>query len=304
MEGMFLKESYVKHCVGEIQNCISLYDNYSGTLATHFKKPMGELQKTQSFNFIFIKKGCVEIDVNGSTHTIHQGDGITLTKNIAYNVKSVSNDCQYFAIELKEHFIEEVKLNQNLDINLGLIKLEKKGMIHNEFSKIHFSYFEHIYMSMLYWIKKTQHRYYYPIIKQFSSIIIIKTIYTLRSIEKEHVTNGKTVISRQHVIFEHFIKQLEQNADKHRDVKFYASVLNVTPKYLSAITHIYTGKSAISSIEDFVINKIKSIMAERTYSIQQICKLMNFSSQSFFGRYFKRITGLSPREYMLSINLY
>ena len=157
---------------------------------------------------------------------------------------------------------------------------------------------------MLYWIKKQMHPYYHLIIKQFANIILINNVNSLGGRNKEELRNRKTAVSRQYVIFEHFIKLLEQHADKHRDVKFYANELDVTPKYLSAVTHVYTGKSAISSIEDFVINKIKSIIQERSYSIQQICKIMNFSSQSFFGRYFKRITGMSPREYIISINLY
>jgi AraC-like DNA-binding protein len=32
-------------------------------------------------------------------------------------------------------------------------------------------------------------------------------------------------------------------------------------------------------------------------TIQQIADELNFPSQSVFGKYFKRVTGVSPREY-------
>lgn len=301
MDGFFYKKVFVKHCVGEIPNYITLYDNLNYVVATQFKKPMNEYLKTSSFLFFFIKKGKVSIDLNGNLYTLSSRNAVTMTKNLAYSVKEVSEDYQYFAIEINETLIDEAKIG--LNINLGLLHIEKNGFLVNVLSESMFNYIQHIYLNMHYWIKKPAHPYNHLILKHFANIILIEKVDNLGDFIDEQVPDNKTAISRQHVIFENFIKLLELYADKHRDVKFYADKLGVTPKYLSAVTHVYTGKSAISSIEDFVINKIKTIMSERAYSIQQICRLMNFNSQSFFGRYFKRITGMSPREYMLSINL-
>lgn len=301
MEGIFMKKIYVKHCVGEIPKHIKLYDNFTHEGATQYKRPMNEYLKTSSFMFFFIRKGNVTIDLNGQLHDITAQFAVTMTKNLAYSVKDVSKDYQYFAIEIDENIIDEAKID--LDINFGLLHIEKQGFIVDKLSDNMFNYLEHLYFNMLYWIKKPAHPYNHLILKHFANIILIKKVNDLNNYNDEQISDNKTAISRQHVIFQNFIKLLEQHADKHRDVRFYANELGVTPKYLSAVTHVYTGKSAISSIEDFVINKVKAIMGERAYSIQQICRLMNFKSQSFFGRYFKRITGMSPREYMLSINL-
>ncbi len=301
MEGIFMKKIFVKHSVAEIPNYITLYDNFTSEKATHHKKPMNEYLKTPSFMFFFIRKGSVSIDVNGQMLNTSAQFAVTMTKNQAYSVKEVSDDYQYFAIEIDDSIIDEAKID--LDINFGLLHIEKQGCIVDHLSENMFNYLEHLYFNMLYWAKKAEHPYKHLILKHFANIILIEKVNDLNNYNDEQIADNKTAISRQHVIFQNFIKLLEQHADKHRDVKFYASELGVTPKYLSAVTHVYTGKSAISSIEDFVINKVKTIMGERAYSIQQICRLMNFNSQSFFGRYFKRITGMSPREYMLSINL-
>ena len=41
----------------------------------------------------------------------------------------------------------------------------------------------------------------------------------------------------------------------------------------------------------------KALLSSTTMSIQQIADTLNFPSQSVFGKYFKRATGMSPREY-------
>lgn len=302
MEGLSFKHTFIKHCVGEIHDYIALYDNFSGEQVNYQSKPMDEYIITPSLTFTFIKSGNIIIDINGHTNAVSSGQSVTLNKNVNYSVRSVSADCQYFSIEIDDSLIDEAK--RILDINLGLLHIEKNSYIVDDLSEKSFSYILQIYLNMIYWSKKQSNPYHHLILKQFANIILITKVNALGDFNDERVADRKGAVSRQYVIFENFIKLLELHADQHRDVKFYADELKVTPKYLSAVTHIYTGKSAISSIEEFVINKVKAIMGERAYSIQQICKLMNFNSQSFFGRYFKRITGMSPREYMLSINHY
>ena len=58
-----------------------------------------------------------------------------------------------------------------------------------------------------------------------------------------------------------------------------------------------SGRSALNIIDEYVIAESKALLHSTTRSIQQISNELNFVSQSVFGKYFKRITGLSPKEY-------
>ena len=42
----------------------------------------------------------------------------------------------------------------------------------------------------------------------------------------------------------------------------------------------------------------KALLKSTNMTIQQISDELNFANQSFFGKYFKRLTGVSPKEYM------
>ena len=56
-------------------------------------------------------------------------------------------------------------------------------------------------------------------------------------------------------------------------------------------------KTAHEIIADFVILSAKRMLKTTTMSIQEISDELNFANQSFFGKFFKQNTGLSPSSY-------
>ena len=55
--------------------------------------------------------------------------------------------------------------------------------------------------------------------------------------------------------------------------------------------------TAVDWIERFVILEAKVLLKSSNLNIQQIADELNFPSQSFFGKYFKKLTGMSPKEF-------
>jgi len=102
---------------------------------------------------------------------------------------------------------------------------------------------------------------------------------------------------RQAILAEQFISLVRENYRSERDTAFYAEKLCLTPKYLSHVIKSATGKSASEWIDDYVILEARALLKSTNMTIQQISDALNFPSQSFFGKYFKRIVGASPREY-------
>ena len=71
----------------------------------------------------------------------------------------------------------------------------------------------------------------------------------------------------------------------------------ITPKHLSQAIKEFTNRNALNIIEEYVISEAKSMLLSTAMSIQQISDELNFSSQSVFGKYFRRVTGTSPSDY-------
>lgn len=86
---------------------------------------------------------------------------------------------------------------------------------------------------------------------------------------------------------------------KERSIAFYADMLCLTPKYLSQVIYKCSGSFASEWIRKMVILEAKSLLDNKNFSVQQISDMMNFPNPSFFGKYFKAATGMTPRKYRM-----
>lgn len=98
-------------------------------------------------------------------------------------------------------------------------------------------------------------------------------------------------------IVERFIELVQTHYREERLIGFYANKLCITPKYLSKLVKENTGRSAGEWIESHVILEARAMLQSSEITIQQIATSLNFPNQSFFGKYFKRATGLSPKQF-------
>lgn len=98
-------------------------------------------------------------------------------------------------------------------------------------------------------------------------------------------------------IFQSFIISLQKNYKRQREVAFYADQLCLTPRYFSSVVKDKSGQSALHWIINMVISNAKQRLAHSDASIKEIATELNFPTQSFFGKYFKQYTSLSPSQY-------
>ena len=106
--------------------------------------------------------------------------------------------------------------------------------------------------------------------------------------------------SRKEYIFERFYESLIESYQSERSVKFYADQLCLTPKHLSGVVKEVSGKTVGEWIDELVILEAKALLNSSSMNIQEIADRLNFANQSFFGKYFKHYTGMSPKEYRKS----
>ena len=112
-----------------------------------------------------------------------------------------------------------------------------------------------------------------------------------------HKTLDDNKKSRQELLLETFLDIVQKHFKENRSVEFYADKLCFTSKYLSTVIRQTSGKTAGEWIDEYVILEAKALLKSTNMTIQQISDELNFSSQSFFGKYFKRMVGISPKEY-------
>lgn len=112
----------------------------------------------------------------------------------------------------------------------------------------------------------------------------------------------KSIMTGQQEVCERFIALASENFKLHREIGFYADKLCITKKYLSALLKQETGMTALEWIERFVVLYAKGCLSSTTMTVQEISDDLDFPSQSVFGKYFKRVEGISPKAYRQSLD--
>lgn len=103
--------------------------------------------------------------------------------------------------------------------------------------------------------------------------------------------------SRQHEILQSFITLVNEHCQSQRQLDFYASKLCITRRHLGTIIHQVSGITAKEWIDRAVITAAKVMLRHSSKSVAQISVEMNFPTDSFFCKYFKRLTGVTPLDW-------
>ena len=97
-------------------------------------------------------------------------------------------------------------------------------------------------------------------------------------------------------LFNRFMMLLEKDYKISRDVNYYAEKMNISSKYLTNIVNQVTGHTPKTIIDQYVILQLKLHLKRSTQSIKEMAWEFHFADVSFFCRYFKKHTGLTPQQ--------
>lgn len=107
---------------------------------------------------------------------------------------------------------------------------------------------------------------------------------------------GNSSVHKKHLV-DKFIALVEQSDGRIRRVDYFANQLNITPKYLSTILKEQLNRRPSIFIQHFTMKAIEQRLRYTDMTIQQISNDLRFPNPSFFGKYFKEHTGMTPMEY-------
>ena len=94
-----------------------------------------------------------------------------------------------------------------------------------------------------------------------------------------------------------FLELLAFSRGRTRKVEQFAEQLFVTPDQLTAATKAVSGRTALDWITEATVKAITHELLYTRKTVSEISDELDFPSLSFFGKYFKQHTGLSPRAF-------
>jgi AraC family transcriptional activator of pobA len=96
------------------------------------------------------------------------------------------------------------------------------------------------------------------------------------------------------VLFKKLVNELYST---HRSVSDYALQLNLSPNYLNALCKKHEGKTATQLIQDRLLLESKRLLYATDMNVKEISFYLKFEDVSYFNRFFKKQTRLTPVQY-------
>ncbi|GIZ07579.1 AraC family transcriptional regulator [Flavobacterium sp. UMI-01] len=267
-------------------------------LHIHFSKsrfkeiPIGYPFRANAFSFILVIKGHIRVQLNLLNYTINALEIIAINPQTVIHIQEISKNLEILNISFNIDYILKNAINKN---ELDSIDFFTARSI----PKIKLSEFDLKTFIDISKIIETHNTigntkpFNIEIIKHGFKLLI----YYYGSLLKTKYPTLEVHLTRQEKLALRFIKLLNENIKQERSVQFYADILCVTPGYLSKVLKSLSQKNASQLIDEAVIMEAKLLLQNQTLSILEVATELQFSDQSFFGKYFKKHTGFSPSKY-------
>ncbi|MFN3406047.1 MAG: AraC family transcriptional regulator [Cytophagaceae bacterium] len=94
---------------------------------------------------------------------------------------------------------------------------------------------------------------------------------------------------------------LEKNIHAKKQVSEYAEMLNITPYQLNAITKVSLQKTVSELINEHIILEAKRMLIGTMYQVNQVADILGYDDPSYFIRFFKKQTGLTPETFRKNV---
>lgn len=118
----------------------------------------------------------------------------------------------------------------------------------------------------------------------------------LKGMENETSRHEKI---RNKELFDTFIRLVNSYGKHERKLSFYADKMCITTRYLGISVKQASGITAKEWIDRAVLTHAKVMLKYSSKMVAEIAYELNFPNVSFFCKYFKLATGLTPQEYRI-----
>jgi len=137
----------------------------------------------------------------------------------------------------------------------------------------------------------SQAEYSVELLRSLLDLILVyaSSIY---KVDESMLTKGKG-----HLLVKRFFQLLEENYQNNISVNEYASLLNITPNHLTQTVKQLSGKTSNDIIDEKQLLEIKRLLIHTNLGVSEIANQLNFADQSYFTKFFKKKTGLTPLRF-------
>lgn len=239
--------------------------------------------------FVLCMDGGIDASINLSEYTIKKNDFVTLSPGSIIQINRIEGNLKLYFMVFSSEFINGLNKNKSIIDLIYITKNHPVLSLPEEFASIYEEFF--LLMMKVYYKK---HSPYNP---EILKCMLLSILYRLSDMYHDQPARKETCSSRSEEICKTFGHLVIQHYTQERNVSYYAKKMGITPAHLSNTVKNMTGKTVMDFISEVVIVDAKAQLKSTNLPIREIAYSLNFPNVSFFGKYFKRLTGMTPQQY-------
>lgn len=129
-------------------------------------------------------------------------------------------------------------------------------------------------------------------------MISVLLLYLFMRVEQQLIPHEKQLLPvYNYTLLKNFQQLIEKNFAQIRLPKDYADLLYITPNHLNALCKEFLGMQAGEVIRNRVLLEAKRMLVSQDVTITEIAGELNFNDNSYFTKFFKKQTGVTPEEF-------
>ncbi|MDP2335363.1 MAG: AraC family transcriptional regulator [Bacteroidota bacterium] len=102
------------------------------------------------------------------------------------------------------------------------------------------------------------------------------------------------------ILVKRFYHLIEENNHKNLSLSDYSGMVGVTANHLTQTVKLLTGKTSTQIIKSKQLLEIKRLLVHTNLNVSEIANQLSFEDQSYFTKFFRRETGLTPLQYRIA----
>ena len=253
--------------------------------------PENSAYTTEHVLVMICTTGKIQFDYDGQLTTVHKGElflGVPGSVVSDYMV-SPDFDCKLIAVKPTEVMASR-ELHTMVINSMLHIKTHPVARLTETDAEDVFAYHDLICRR----IRLAEHRYKNGEVRSLINAFLLRMVGIMDSGTEVKETESSV---RGEQLVEKFVWMVNEDCGRNRLVEYYADRLNITPKYLSTIVRSSLNRTPTDVIKVVTMKEIERRLRYTDDSIKQISQAMNFPNTSFFGKYFKQHSGMTPNSY-------
>ena len=238
---------------------------------------------------VFCQQGSMDVTINNEKHVLKQRQVLFLQQNSVVNGYHFFDNLQAKALVFSMSTIDNsIFMRRKIWDNIAYLHLQPIITL----SDSHWQLLSHYYNIALFNINNAESLYKQEIVSHLLRSLIYEFLLMTDSMMP---SRGDRSQSTADDLYQRFLSLLGYSRGRMRKVQQYADQLCVTPDHLTAVVKHISGRTAIDWITESTVNAITHELLYTSRPVKEIADELDFPSLSFFGKYYKQHTGLSPR---------